>query len=60
MRKILPRTTDFSEENTKGWTGGFPLKSITHNFHFRPQAAWPGLERKRHAGFKWRHFEMQK
>lgn len=22
-----PGTTDFSEENTKGWTGGFPLKN---------------------------------
>lgn len=51
-KKRLPRITDFSEENTKGWTGGFPLKSVTRNFLSRLQAAWSGLERKRNAGSK--------
>jgi hypothetical protein len=47
-KKSLPRRTDFSEEKTKEWTGGFPWKSVTHNFPSRLQAAWSGLERKRH------------
>lgn len=51
QKKRLPGTTDFSE-NTKGWTGGFPLERVTHNFLSRLQATLLGLERKRHASSK--------
>lgn len=54
----LPSKEKTSQDNRflwgehKAWTGGFPLKSITHNFLSRLQAAWSDPERKRNAGSK--------
>lgn len=48
LKKRLPRITDFSEENTKGWTGGFSSKSITNNLLSRPRLpgqAWRGRDK---------------
>ena len=58
----LPSKEKTSQDNRflwgehKAWTGGFPLKSITHNFLSRLQAAWSDPERKRNAGSKYRDF----
>lgn len=54
----LPSKEKTSQDNRflwgehKAWTGGFPLKSVTHNFLSRLQAAWSDPERKRNAGSK--------